>query len=140
MQTKKCSKCGEVKDFSSFSKGTCKGGIYSHCKKCDAKRAAELRESKGEKGRLKAKKYARDYYKKNKERVIDVNTKYYIKNKGYILSKSREYEVKRRKNDPIYKMYRNIRVLIGCCLRRYSWFVGQFCSFDVRRLKCCMPY
>ncbi len=73
VETKQCTKCGELKSLSEFSvdrRG--KYGRTSRCKTCVAK-------------------YSRKYYEKNKERVNVGQRKYYRENKKQIREKHHEW-------------------------------------------------
>ncbi len=78
MKTKICSKCKEKKSITEFFKNKkMKDGLFSECKECRSK-------------------YAKDYRKKNRNRIKKYKREYYKKNKEYIKEKSRKY----RKNNP----------------------------------------
>jgi hypothetical protein len=70
---KKCSKCKIEKDDSDFHKcNNTKDGLYSSCKECRKLVSAE-------------------YYKNNKETIIDTSKQYYNDNKSIILEYRKEY-------------------------------------------------
>jgi len=105
---KKCTKCGEVKDFDEFSnakKG--KHGKDSRCRTC----VKEYREANKE----KIKQYRKEYYKNNKEKEKKRRALYRKKNKDKILlylkknkrkklKYSKKYLKERRKTDPLFKL------------------------------------
>jgi len=70
MSEKECTKCGEVKPFSEYSKKL--KGLQPNCKDC-------------------VKLANKAYYLKNRDKIIDQNAKYYEENKEYINSKKSEY-------------------------------------------------
>lgn len=77
MDTKKCTKCGEVKPATSEYFNSGKGrpdGLYSTCKTCKA----EYRQRNKE----KAAEYARVYYEANKERIEKYGSAYREANKA----------------------------------------------------------
>lgn len=67
---KRCTKCGEVKALSSFS--VSRGRVYSWCKPCAAKRAADRRRAKPqtEAEKEQARTRARRWYRENRERAL----------------------------------------------------------------------
>lgn len=66
---KKCSKCGEWKPISEFSKDKCsKDGLHSRCKMCK-----------------------KEYYENNKEKILKQKKEYYENNKEKILEQQKEY-------------------------------------------------
>jgi hypothetical protein len=74
METKKCSKCGEVKGVEEFAKSKLvKSVLQSVCRKCNDK---EYRL----KNKEHIKEYEKEYYLKNKERIKERTNKYYHKN------------------------------------------------------------
>ena len=93
MQTKKCGKCGEEKDFYSYYSDKSKSdGLQSYCKECHAKRSREYRKENKEKMAAKFKKYyaankeklnaqAKKWKEANKEKNSDYQRKYYEANK-----------------------------------------------------------
>jgi hypothetical protein len=87
--TKKCSKCKEIKELSEFYKnGKNKDGFDYNCKKC-------------------VKKYRKEYYKNNPEKVKETNKKYVENNREKVLNRKRNYN---KKNNHKYKEYwRNYR-------------------------------
>ncbi len=76
---KKCTKCGEEKELTEFSKKKSQDdGLQRHCKKCCAVYAAKHRAKPGNK--LKAKKYNEEYREKNADELEKKRVKYYAKN------------------------------------------------------------
>ena len=90
METKKCSKCGEVKPINEFYKQkSCKDGLNSYCKCCMNKKVEEWRK-KHPKERIKhQKKYINKYKKKyseyqkkyKKEHIVALLKDCYIKDR-----------------------------------------------------------
>lgn len=70
--TKTCSKCGEEKPFSSFSKGKDENGLHIWCKDCCRAWAAE-------------------YYRKNKEKILEAHHRYHLENYESVKSSQRDY-------------------------------------------------
>ncbi len=112
--SKKCSKCGEIKNISEFS--ACKDskdGYCYLCKLCEAdyikeyqqknkERLAEYRKQYAIKNKGKRKEYRDEYNKKNKEKIAERKKIYYEKNKQKVCEKAKEF---RNKNKEYYKKY-----------------------------------
>lgn len=122
MEMKICTKCGVEKEISNFriEKRT-KIGLQSQCKQCE-----------------------KEYRLKNREKQIDYMKKYYQKNKESLLQKNKIYrenhkeekkiidkiyrenhkkernikDLKRKEEDPIYKLKCNLRGMIKNSFRR----------------------
>ncbi|MDD4242711.1 MAG: hypothetical protein PHG08_00220 [Bacilli bacterium] len=126
---KKCSKCGVEKELTEFSKNQyTKDGFKPHCILC-------------------IKRYKKEYYKTNKESIIEQQKEYYKNNKEYkkeykkeyyktnkekiktyreenfeyISKQHKEYTKQRRKDDPLFKLACNIRSLIGFSIRKSGY-------------------
>lgn len=89
-----CKKCNIEKDISEYHKHK-KGkyGVRCYCKECRKKET-----------RLDRKEYLKDYYKKNKEKILKNVSIYHKNNKSSI----NLYKVKRRESDKSYKLYYTI--------------------------------
>ena len=94
----KCSKCGEVKPVSEFSKGKNKNGYKSHCKECVHKAYLADKE--------RILKQHKDYYEENKEKYLsdckryrdshreerkEYFAQYYIDNAEHLKQKNRDH-------------------------------------------------
>ncbi|SOB60630.1 putative prophage protein [Pseudodesulfovibrio profundus] len=87
-QTKRCTKCGEVKPVSEFYKrAESRDGLVSNCKSCGAAATKRWRENNADKDR--ARKYA--WREKNKERAREIDRKSYQKRREVRKAKNREY-------------------------------------------------
>ena len=97
---KTCTKCGETKEFSEFSKDKAKKDGYScWCKGC----VKEYRQANKE----KLNEYFKEYYQSNKEKVGEINKKYHQANKEKISEYKKEYyQSNREKISEINKKYR----------------------------------
>jgi 5-methylcytosine-specific restriction endonuclease McrA len=97
---KTCSKCRDEKPHSDFYKNG--DGLSSYCKACVKIRNAEYRAKHKEK--LNA--YNKDYYRQNKNRLLDYakeyNKAYYQENRDSILEKHKQW----RNNNPGYESLR----------------------------------
>ena len=130
METKKCSKCGNIKDISFFSKNNkTKDKLHCSCKECDKEKYHKNREynilrmreyKKNNPEKMKdyflrkknsyqeyrdskkeeIKSYMKDYYKNNLEK----RKKYLEKNKEILSLKRNNSEKKRRDSDSLYKL------------------------------------
>lgn len=82
---KKCSKCGEVKAFSMFSRGDNRDGLRSQCKPCEKEGAL---------------KYNIEYYKKNRDAILEKRrenySENYQKNKDKINARKAAYRERKR--------------------------------------------
>ena len=86
---KRCTKCGEEKDLSKFSKKTdSRDGYRSSCKKCER----EYKEDNKERLSIANS----EYRKNNKEKIKERDSIYYIKNKERISERSKEYNKKNK--------------------------------------------
>jgi hypothetical protein len=102
METKKCSKCGIIKEVCEFRKSSkSKLGIQSECKNCAKKRYEMNREENLLKKRL--------YGEKNKEKKSEYDKLYRKKNRLKKNKYIREYRKKRRKEDPTFRLIESIR-------------------------------
>lgn len=140
METKKCSKCGEVKDICEFTKDKNRlDGLFVYCKVC--KRSSAKKEY--EKNKLRILSYQKEYYLQNsieiRNRVKDdyLNKRedkllkkkiYYKKNIEERLNyakqyrennkeKRNQYESNRKKTDMIYKIKHLVRNRISKFLK-----------------------
>jgi len=91
--TKQCTKCEEIKDFSEFTKNKSKkNGIESCCKLCSKMRVKEYyKENKN-----KVLQYQESYRNINKEKIAKRDKEYSIKNKEVISKQRKEYRVKNK--------------------------------------------
>jgi TPP-dependent indolepyruvate ferredoxin oxidoreductase alpha subunit len=79
----------------------------------------------------------REYWIKNKERLVPLKKLNYQKHRTWIIAQKSEYGRQRRKNDPLYEFSQKIRGLIGISLRnqytkkatRTENILG--CSFEI---------
>ena len=150
---KKCSKCGIEKPLSEFVKHkNCKDGYENTCKICVKQYKKEYRENNKDKikeyyrdnkdnlkkyyeeNKDKIKEYNKKYYEKNKEKIIDNVKKYREENKEKLKESYKEYLKKKRKNDPIYRMMRNIRSMVRRAIKtkRTEEIIG--CTYQELKL------
>jgi len=137
MQTKQCTKCGEVKGLDEFSKDKGKKyGVSSQCKICKKQYKKKYYEENKEyfkkyrqenKERIKAKK--KKYHEENRERINQQNKKWREENKERL----NQYFKKRYRNDTIYKLKQNVRCVIRIYLqdgksKRTAEILG--CSYE----------
>ena len=144
MEVKKCSKCGELKDISLFSKNNkTKDKLHCSCKECDKEKynknrehnilkMREYKKNNPEKVKLYYKENQENYKKyrdSNKEVIKNYLSKYYKDNlhkRKLYLEKTKEerkikrniYEKSKRESDPIYKLKQYVRNRISFYLRK----------------------
>lgn len=105
METKKCSKCGEVKLFSEFSKHKShKDGLSSQCLKCIRIKHKENYQTR------------KDYYKARSKRNREAN-------KEYFLNSQKEYRSK-PENKRKHREYIKKQRIEHPEIRRKEWIVG----------------
>lgn len=113
MIIKECSKCGEEKHVSEFSKSKrSRCGFQRNCKDCDRnyyqenkRRIYDYREERREKNR----EYAKKYRQENKERVKEYQKHWYEENKERVKERTRKYKKKQWQSDPIFRLKNNLR-------------------------------
>ena len=130
METKKCSKCGEVKAVSNFNKcKTNKDGYMSYCKICfkqyyqankekikeqqkqyyqaNKEKIKEQQKQYGQANKGKFKERMKKYYQTNKEKLKEKKKEYYQANKEKLKEKQKEYrQANKKKLKEKMKKYR----------------------------------
>lgn len=126
--SKKCSKCKEILDDSCF--GACKitkSGLYSSCNDCrKAYRISNkefiAKQNKKYYERVKDteayKKREKEYYSNNREEKIKKTRQYYRKNKRKVLDYQSKRKKEKMKTDPVFKLTCKIRRMIRRTLER----------------------
>jgi hypothetical protein len=124
METKKCSKCGTIKEVCEFRKDkTKKDGIYPSCKNCKLiwrRNNKELTNASNRRSK-----------KNNSEKNKKYNSEYQKKNKEKINKRIRE----RHKNEILFKLIRNIRSRMGGFLKSKNYNKIKNKTKDI--LGCC---
>ena len=111
METKKCSKCGVIKEVCEFRKSSkSKLGIQSECKSCAKIRYEMNREENLLKKRL--------YGQKNKEKKSEYDKLYREKNRLKKNEYIREYRKQRRQEDPTFRLIESIRARLRLFYKR----------------------
>ncbi|AAV50518.1 putative prophage protein [Acanthamoeba castellanii mimivirus] len=105
METKKCSKCTEIKPIDKFYKIKNGTKIRSFCKKCDN----IMSQSYKNRNKNMISSYNKKYKSKHKKQISDYNKNYNIINREKIQKRQTEQHKVRRKNDPNYKMSITLR-------------------------------
>lgn len=115
---KECTKCKENKELNRFSKDIRnKSGTNNWCKEC-------IKESKevwvnANPGKLKETKRNSDkqWYKNNKNKKIETNTKWKEANKEHTQKWFKEYKKNREINNPNYKIANNLRTRLWYAIK-----------------------
>ncbi len=100
VRTKKCSKCGEVKEISEFNKNKyTKDGLRCQCRDC-----------------------GKEYYEANKEQIIERSKEYYEDNKEQIKERSKKYQEnnKEKRKEYIEEYRKNNKEKIAKTQKRYD--------------------
>lgn len=108
METKKCTKCGEVKNLSAFTKRTgYKNGVRSSCRDCENEYKRKWGKDNPEKRLISNRKYCKNnpekvkeirrvHHEKNRDKDRKRSITYYYNNKTKCLARGLEY----RRNNP----------------------------------------
>lgn len=112
-ETKKCSKCQEIKVLSHFTRAyTNLDGSSSHCIECDRKKGENYRN----KNRFKLKERRKEKYWKNPEKQREKNRFNNIKYK----EQKKQYTYQRRKNNIQVSIIDRLRCNVNSYIRLYS--------------------
>jgi predicted GIY-YIG superfamily endonuclease len=132
MKTKKCSKCGIDKPLNAkhyYRKSRNLTGFQCQCKVC----ANSYQKDRSE--------YFADYYKKNKQKYTEHDTKYYQENRDKILARNAEWSKKRDEKQPacVYQIINKIngKIYIGETTRAYRRRKEHFTSLKSNRHQNC---
>ena len=110
VETKKCSKCGEVKARTEFSKRTrSKDGLNSYCKSCHCAylkahyvaHSEEIKDRQAAYYAANAEK-AKDYYRTNSERILAVKKAHRVANAERIKASERLYRTNHKEEKAAY--------------------------------------
>lgn len=122
METKKCILCNQTKDISNFYYRKDIQKYRNQCKDCLNKR---IKEKDDYQTKLQE---HRDYYKKNREKILEQKKiyqkqnslqikkrrkEYYKNNKEQLIKKVTNYQLNKAKNDKVYKVRLTIHTLIN---------------------------
>lgn len=135
-----CTKCKQELDESNFTKNVkSKDGLYTICRRCQ-----KLRYETTYKGTDKDKQRKNEYYRKNKERILELHKTYYknnkekeaIRNKQYRLEHENEIKIKDKERDK--QLSRKISKfmhhgLTKACVVEEHW--EQYFSYTLQELK-----
>jgi 5-methylcytosine-specific restriction endonuclease McrA len=121
---KKCSRCGVVKSASEFYKARSKStGLFSRCKECDKKVYAQKRD--------KILAYQKEYYKNNREKVIE-NSRH-----NYLDLMTNRYEVIRQRRARYQKTEKGrelARIQLNRRRAREKGVISNLTTKDVKKL------
>ena len=100
MTTKTCSKCGETKDVSEFSKNKRrKGGLQGWCKACERayrqankEQIAEKKRAYNQANKEEVAEYHRARYQAKKEQILEQQRAYYQANREKVAERNRAYQ------------------------------------------------
>ena len=138
METKICKECKLQKNINEFRQ------YRKKCKECEKReykkyyiKTKKRRLELSKKYREENKQYYETYRKNNKKKMEKYNKNYYVNNKDKILKSNAEYVKERTKKDKIYKLKKQIRLMIrnsfcrkGVCKnKKTEKIVG--CDLDV---------
>lgn len=140
MNKKKCSKCGEVKDLSNFSRNKARyDGFQNNCKECNKleriKRSEEHKnymreyykenkETLAEKYKESRSKYGKQYREKNKDQLSQKRKEKYKKDKERLLQNNKEYRSLNKDRLDEYRrkyMKENKEILAALSAKRRSY-------------------
>jgi hypothetical protein len=110
-----CNKCKIEKTDDFFEKNRAK------CKECRSEYKNQYYLNNKEKikqWREKNKENRKNYYLKNKKRILEQQNKYYLNNKEQKVKTAKKYEQYRRNNDTLFKFKKSVRCLIRDSFRR----------------------
>lgn len=116
METKQCSKCGEIKEISKFRAAKTRNGTFQvrhQCKECERKSSLKYEEANREKRRQEK----RDFYKENLEKELQRKREFYVANTDKEKARAaawrkanreylREKDRKHAKANPAYFVYK----------------------------------
>ena len=89
MSRKKCTGCGDVKDYAEFSRDkTKKDGLQCRCKSCNRRYREEHRE--------RLRECNRRYYRENREALRECSRRYNEENREAVLERNRRYREEHR--------------------------------------------
>lgn len=134
METKKCSKCGEVKILNEFTKEKKSSDGYSYyCKKCNIKiskiyytnnkekillKSKERYKNNKPEMRVKLKERNRDFREKNRSKRREYYKKYYEKNKEIVkerrLKNKDKYAEKTKITKKLYRLNNEVKIENEC--------------------------
>ena len=145
MKIKKCSSCEVEKPLTAeyfYRNSSTATGFAAYCKECQAERdkkyfqknkeaisrqRKECRQKNKEainarqrehykKNLARYKEYYKERYEKNKEAARRYNREYYQKNKQAVIKRIIEHQANRYKEDPTFRLQKNMRRGLGGCL------------------------
>jgi len=114
METKRCTKCGNVKFITEFNKSIRgKYGVVSWCKKCSSERCKTYYQNNKD----RVKECQRKYRQVNREKLRKKTKEYYWANAKEVNKRGTAYQNNRRKYDFVFKLNRNMSNAITSALR-----------------------
>ncbi len=123
METKKCTKCDEIKDINRFGKNSkTKSGLKYWCKDCETKKQKERRKKQKEEDFENYNLRWKTYYEKHKDHIREVQ-KQYLENPDNKKKRNeyiRNYKAEKRQFDKQFVLYENLRKRIWKCVKNKS--------------------
>lgn len=102
MNTKKCSKCGEIKPLTEFSKRKRSiDGLDYYCKKCKQSNTRKYNEA----NRHKIKQYNQEYYIVNKDAIVNRVAIYKKNNRDKVLDLKKRYYLQTKNEQADFNIY-----------------------------------
>jgi len=115
---KTCNKCGQEKPLSEFrNRKDSKDGKRNNCKVCQSNHNKLYNEANADDISIKRKLF----YNDNKERLLNEKKKNYENNREIFIKRQSEYNKLKKQADPIYKLKRNMRIMVGKSLKNKTY-------------------
>lgn len=133
MNMKVCTKCGKTKCVITVTRSKSKKGLRYVCKPClaaskriysqkNAKKFNEYKKKWRQENIELARKREKERRLKNATLLAEYQKKYRKSNTENRSKYMKQYERERKKTDPLYKLARNVRTLVGKSFKRVSTY------------------
>lgn len=128
-----CRICNVEKPFTEYrNRADSKDGKRSDCKACQNERNKVF----NSKNKIKISKSRKIHYDINKTNILKQKKEDYYSNRNKFIKRQSDYNKKRKSKDPIYKLKRNIRIMISKSLKSNGFtkhsqsFIILGCDFN----------